>query len=417
MRYNFAAGVIDGVGWPLGMAFFSTSTIVEAFLLRLHATNVVIGAMPALISLGYFMPGLLVARKIGRLRLVRPWLFCVGVCERIPLLLIPLLVACLGVSRPRLVLELFFVLIGIHAVMLGMNQPSYWALIGKLIPTRSRGRMFGIAGLIGGIAGLFVDPTTQLAFSRSRPGSLDGFAWCFLVGATIVAISFLPFAWLREEPAALQPVADDPHAGRYLQDALRIIRGDSAFRLFLLSSVPFSFCVAASIYYLAASTHRFHPGAAEVALYTTILVVSGAFGNIVWGWWADRSGNKVVLLAATLLGAMGTGLAIGVQSATGFGAVFCLSALGAAGFGLASFNIVLEFAPDERDIPLYMAVYNGFTGPFKAFSPLCFGWLADLVGFNPVFISATVLGVVSLLLVLPVVEPRRFVAVAVDEPI
>lgn len=407
LRFNFAACVGDSVGWPLGMAFFSTSTVLEAFLLRLHATYFLVGALPAVISLGYFLPGVVVSRRIRTFSRYRPWLFWVGICERIPLLAIPAIVIWLGASHATLLMTLFFVLFAVHAVMLGINQPSYWALVAKLIPTDLRGRMFGIAGVIGGLLGFFVDPLTHYFLRTFGQTDLRGYAACFLLGAVIVTVSFLPFGVVREVRVEPDIAPSDLHEGHYLRDSVAVLRADGHLRLLLFSAVPFAFCAAAPTYFLAASLVRFHPGAAEIALYTTILCVASAIGNLVWGWWADRRGNKVVLVVATVITVCGVAVAIHSGSPLGFAWAFALSALGAAGVALVTFNIVLEFAPGSGDIPLYMAVYNGCSGPFKALAPLFYGWLADRAGFSPVFISATVLGAISLGLAASVQEPRR----------
>lgn len=405
-RYNLAAGVIDGVGWPLGMAIFSTTTLLPEFLLRLHASYLQIGLLPALINLGYLLPGIAVASRISRMRYVRPYLIAIGMVERVPLFILPVVIYIVGAGHPALLLGLFYTVFLAHAIATGFNQPSYWSLIGKLIPANCRGRMFGTAGLIGGCLGLGIGPVTHYFLAHATGGSLSGFAACFLLGALLILLSFLPFIGLREPPSAA-PVSLDLESGHHWRDLWRVLRGDRGFRQLIYAQLGVSVWSCAPTFFVAAAHQRLHVGASEIALYTTINVVTLAFGNILWGAWADRGGNKRVLVASAvllILAAIGAACAEGAAS---FGLVFGLAALGATGINIASCNMALEFAPNQSDMSFYTATLNGVTAPVRAAAPLIAGYVAMHMGFVPVFTVATVFAVAALGSTISMPEPRR----------
>ncbi len=66
-KFNFAACLIDSVGWPLGAALVSNTTILPLFLKHLGAGNTEIGCLPALYNLLVFLPGALVVGHVSRL--------------------------------------------------------------------------------------------------------------------------------------------------------------------------------------------------------------------------------------------------------------------------------------------------------------------------------------------------------------
>ncbi len=405
-RFNFAAGVIDGVGWPLGMAFFSTTTLLPDFLLRLHASYIQIGLLPALINLGYLLPGILVAGRISQMRYVRPYLFWIGIIERIPLFLIAGLTYWIGAERSHLLIDAFYLLFAVHAIALGFNQPAYWSIVGKLIPANLRGRMFGAAGLLGGLLGIGVDPVTHLFLARARPGTLDGYADCFLLAAAIILFSFLPFAWLRERPS--DPVEYvDAHRGRYFRDLQRVWRADRGFRRLIWAQLAFCGWSCAPPFFMAAALSRLHVGPELVAVYTTVNVVAMAFGNIAWGFLADRRGNKHVMVAAGIATLLGTAIILVPIGPTGYEVVFALTALGAGGVGIAGYNIVLEFAPNEGEMSFYLATMNSLTALARAGAPIIGGIMATRVGFGPVFALATGFAIAALFAVIAMPEPRK----------
>ena len=386
------------------MAFFSTTTLGPLFLLHLGASNFLIGLLPAMVSLGYFAPGLLVAAPISRLKRARGWLIGVAILERIPLLLIAILTALWGQSRPTALLAGFFFLYGIHSLFLGVNQPAYWVVVSKTIPIHWRGRLFGYGGLGAGLLGFLVDPITHYYLHGPAGGFPMGFAACFFIGFVIGTITVLPLGIVRE------PVGhpdEDPHAGHYKQDGLKVWRSDPNLRRLVWSQVASALRTAALPFYMLACVHLFHPGAGVIAAYTTISVVAGALGAPFWGGWADRRGNKEVMLAAQVFGLAAALLALFWPSPIAYYVIFAGAALSSWGVTLAANNLVMELAPQSRDIPLYTALNNAIPTPFLVLAPLAGGAMADYFGYAPTFAVAVAATLASLALTVGIREPRH----------
>ena len=133
-----------------------------------------------------------------------------------------------------------------------------------------------------------------------------------------------------------------------------------------------------------------------------------AFGALGWGAWADRAGNKVVLLVSTACSVFAGAFALFAASPLAFGAVFVALALATAGVGLAGNNIVMEYAGGARDIALYTTIYNTVTAVPRAVAPLLGGLLADrLGGYGLLFPLSAVLALTSLAFTLRAAEPRE----------
>ena len=65
-QINFAICLADAVGFPLGIAFFSTQTILPVFLAHCGASPAVLGALNGLSSLLILAPGLLIVGTLQR---------------------------------------------------------------------------------------------------------------------------------------------------------------------------------------------------------------------------------------------------------------------------------------------------------------------------------------------------------------
>ena len=155
------------------------------------------------------------------------------------------------------------------------------------------------------------------------------------------------------------------------------------------------------------AVRRLHAGGL-VPGYTATLVLAAAFGGLAWGAWGDRAGNRRVLLLASLWPSSSPPLAaLLAPSAVAYGGVFALSALGAAGIGLAGNNIVMEYAGPARDIPHYTALYNAVTALPRAAAPAAGRPAGRPPRLRPVFWLAAALALASLLLTLRAHEPRH----------
>jgi len=406
-RWNFVACLIDAVGWPLGAALISNTTILPLFLRHLGASNTAVGALPALYNLLVFLPGLLVVSHISRLRRARGYLFLIALIERFALLgLVPLTVLW-GRTHPGWLVAALFLMISVHAGAMGFNQPAYWVVVGKCVPPAWRGRLFGYAGGVAGVLGIGMDSLLRHLLSGPNGGFPEGYSACFMIGFSIMTISVLPLGFVRE-PAGLPSPDTNPHSGHYGRDSLRVWRLDTPFRRFLYGQIAWTLAGLAAPFYVLYAERHLRAGPEAVAGYTATLILAGAFGGLAWGAWSDRAGNKAVLLSVSLSGILASVLALVATTPLLFYGVFALLALTTAGGGIAGNNIVMEYAGSAREIPLYTAIFNAVTALPRAAGPLLGGLIADRAhGYPALFVLSAVLGIVSLLLAMRAAEPRH----------
>lgn len=406
-KYNFVSCLIDAVGWPLGMAFFSTVTVIPALMGELDANNRLVGALVSLINLFVFLPGFLIVAYIGKLPRVRGYLLLVALAERFALIpLIPLTLLW-GRPHPGWLLSALFTCLCLNALFMGLNQPAYWIVLGKCIPVNRRGRLFGVAGGLAGILGIGVDKTLHKLLSGAGGGFPGGYAEAFTIGFVIMTVSVLPLGFVREgvSPARTE---GDAHSGHYWRDSKTVLRSSPGFKGFLVSQVPFNLVGLATPFFVLYATRKLGALPESLAVYTAVLVLASSFGSVVWGAWSDSRGNKVVMAAGSVCLLLGSAAALAAGTPGTFTFVFLLSALGGSAAMIAGNNIVLEYASAERDIPLYNTMYNLATVFPRTVAPLVGGLLADQAGgYRVVFMIATALAIFSVFCSLGIKEPRN----------
>jgi MFS family permease len=223
VRRNVVALGLDFGLFLVGRSFASHSTILPAFVAVLGAPNLVVGAIPAVMTAGWFLPSLFAAGYTTALVRKLPFVLRYTVWERVPLLGLAAVAFFLAGPAPTLsqivVLLLLLIMTGVGGVLM----PAWMDVVGRAIPTRLRGRFFAGASVLGSMGGLLGTAATTEILRAFPP--LTAYGVCFLVSAAFMALSFLGLAAVREPPAGAAPPATSLDS--YLRRIPCLLRSDS----------------------------------------------------------------------------------------------------------------------------------------------------------------------------------------------
>jgi MFS family permease len=402
-RHNFLALGLDYACFLIGWSFASQTTILPAFATHLGAPNVVIGAIPAVLMLGWFLPSLFVAHYTETLPRKLPFVLRYTVWERLPFPALAALAIVLAEPAPRLALGVFLALLLVASGVGGALMPAWMDIMGRTIPVELRGRFFGAANLLASVGGLVGSAgTAYILVTFPAPRS---YGLCFLAASIFLALSYVALASVRE-PTAAAPSVPMP-LRVYLRGMPALLRRDRNLAWFIAARGFAVVGAMANGFYTVYALRAFGAPEWRVGLFTMLFLGGQTVGNLVLGWLADRAGHRLVIalgIAALMVGNLG---ALTAPSVEAFGPVFVLVGIHLAAIHVSARTIVLEFAPDERARPTYLGLANTALGPLSAGAPLAAGLLADRVGFPAVFATAAVFGLVGLALLLARVrEPR-----------
>jgi MFS family permease len=413
-RWNFAANLWDIAFITFGLNLVSQTTIMPLLVSELTASKVVIGLIPAIYSLGYLLPQLLMANYSGGLRVNKPFVMLLGgLGERMPYLLIGLAILWLGRPAPALALVLFFLLLATTATSNGMATPAWFSMIAKVIPTRKRGLWSGLSQSLGALLGI-----GGAAFSGRLLANWvfpRNYGYSFLLAFLFAAISWLGLASNRE-PAS-PTIKPRTGLGDYLRRLPEVLRRDSNYLHFLVSRSVTSLGAMAGGFLMVYGKENIAGALEQVGTLTAILVGTQAVMNLAWGLLADRVGHKIVLSAAAAAMALTALVGWLASSPAWLMATFALLAIAMSAESVSQMNIILEFcAPEDR--PTYIGLTNTLLAPAKTLGPILGGALATWLSYRGMFAVAAVVSILGALLLLTWVrEPRhvqRSAAVTAD---
>jgi MFS family permease len=412
LRHNVVALGADYGLFLVAMSFASPSTILPAFAAWLGAPNVLIGAIPAVMTLGWFLPPLFAAAHTETLARKLPFVLRYTVWERVPFAVLAAAAMWLAPARPDLTLALLLFMLVIITGVGGMLTPAWMDIVGRAVPVTIRGRFFAltaVAAAAGGLAGSAL--TTEIFARVAAPTS---YALCFVCATICMLGSLLALALVREPATAVTP-APHPGLGVYLRRVPALLQRDPNLRWFLVVRWFSVIGSMASAFYTVYALRAWNAPAATLGVFTALLLAGSMAGLLALGWVADHTGYRVVIMTgiAATLGA--NVVALLAPSLTAFGAVFLLAGLQEAAFRISYPTVLLEFAPGPEAQALYIGVGNTAITPIAFAAPIAAGLLADGAGFGAVFATAAAAGVLALAtLALRVREPRHLRALMAE---
>jgi MFS family permease len=410
-RNVFLLGADYGL-FLVGLAFASQVTILPAFAAWLGAPNVLIGAIPAVMTLGWFLPSLFAAGHTETLPRQMPFIMRWTGWERVPYLAMALLAFFLAARAPGLTLAIVLALLLVSTGIGGLLMPSWMDLIGRAVPTAARGRFFALSSLAAGVLGF--GASFVVAGVLARVPAPHGYGVCFLLASASLGLSWLALAFVREPEG--RPTRAPVPLGAYLARVPGLLRRDRNLSWFLAAR---AFAIAGTMaggFYTVYALEAWEAPPGRAGVFTALLVAGHGLGTLTLGWVADRAGHRLVLLAGAGATVAASVVALVASSLATFETVFVLVGFHTAAVSVSALNVLLEFAPTQAARPTYIGLGSTAMAPVAFATPLIGGVMADGLGFRTVFVTALVVGLVGLVMLATLVhDPRRAVTRPAEE--
>ena len=407
LRHNVAALGADYALFVVGLAFASQSTILPAFAVHLGAPNVVIGAIPAVMTLGWFLPSLFAAGYTESLARKLPFVLRYTVWERVPFIVLALAAFFIADRAPGAALAVMLLMLLVVTGVGGVLMPAWMDLIGRILPVTLRGRFFAFANLaasVGGLGGSVA--TASILNAVPAPAS---YGVCFVCTTVFMALSYVALMAVRE-PASTNS-APATRLSEYLSRVPALLGRDPNLTWFLAARAFGMIGSIGGAFYTVYALGAWKAPAAQAGVFTTLLFVGQMAGNMVLGWLADRRGHRLVIilgLGATLAGNL---IAIAAPSLVVFGLAFVMLGFQISAMNVSNLNVLLEFAPGPAAQPTYIGLGTTLLAPIAFGAPITAGLVADARGFVAVFTVAALAASVALALLLARVRDPRAAAV------
>ena len=403
LKHNLIVNLLDGGFFGFAMGFASFVTIIPLFVSTMTGSALLIGLIPAIHSMGWQLPQLLVAGRVARLPRYKPMMLLLTTQERLPFLGFAVVAWFLPRLGSQAALLLTFFLLVWQGLGAGFTASPWQSMIAKIIPSDRRGSFLGAqsssANLLASLSALLAGVILE------KLGSPLDFTLCFLLAFAMMAVSWYFLAQTSEPAHAPEEMGA---SGAENWHALKaILRRDPNFRWFLAARMLSQVAVVGVAFYTVYAV-RFH-GMSEVGVgvMTTVLLGVQIAANPLMGWLGDRWSHRLVMEAGILAAALSALTAWWAPSPVWFSLAFVLAGIANVAIWTVGMAFIMEFgSPAER--PAYIGLANTLVAPATILAPLLGGWLADAAGYRAAFLVSFLGGLATVaVLHLRVQDPRR----------
>ena len=292
--------IIMRIGW-----IFKTESVIIPHVLDVISGNAAWarGFLPVLSRLGQSLPPLLAADFIRDIRLKKRALIFTTLGMALPFITLASVWWWLNDRRQPWLIGVFLVLYFIFFSATGLNQLVDGTLQGKLIRATRRGRLLGIAGVIGSAGAVCA------AYFLLRPWiqlpNHNGFVYIFLFNGSAYVIAGLMANLCYEQPDEQSAKRHDrPPWWTPFVRAWQTFRHDQRFRRAAWMAALFMTGLLLFPHYQAMAREMLGTSDLDIVWWVIAQNISVGVLSPIFGMIADRCGNRLALRIAAFLAAL-----------------------------------------------------------------------------------------------------------------
>ncbi|WP_293362883.1 MFS transporter [Phenylobacterium sp.] len=405
LKRNYIGNYLHGMLGMTGFRLVNAPTFLPAYLHAVSGSNAIVGLALALQQLGGVISPIVGATKIEHRTKVMPAAIWMGSLGRLAILGMAL--AGWFLTGQALVGALLFCML-MFGIFMGAQRVVFSLLMSKVIPISRRGRLQAwrnatggaIAAVLAGVAGTyFIQPNL---FG-------NGYSTTFLFAFVLTSFGLWALQLLLKEPAPPTVRAQARIRDR-LKDFPALIAQDKAYGFFLVVQMLATSARIATPFYILYVGKVIGADGATLGLLSFAFLGADTASNLVWGYLGDKTGFRLVLVLSIIGWVAATLMLLNLHEPTWIFASFAVLGASLSGYMMASQTMILEFG-NRDDLPMRIAVSATAESITATAGPLIGGVVAEVYGYDVVFMASLGFLAAALLILLSAVrEPRRRLA-------
>ncbi len=421
-RRNYLLAIANGAIFTAANRLADPATVIPLLLLRLSGLSWTVGLGHAINMLAPALPGMLAARWMDAApskRIVFIWCAVGRFIGVMGTAIAVLLAGSIGYQWALVILLSFFTF---RLLAQGVSSQAFTYIIANSVPTTKRGSFWKWRQLLGlALVLVFSRPLVRYLLSDDSPHQFPtNYGLLLLLAALLMGVSWLVFSMVQEPEG--KRAGHQLNWRQHLARGLRLVRRDDNYRRLLRARVMLSAAGAMTPFFIVFAVEQWDFPDQIAATFLGVQIVSQIVGCWIGGYVSDRLGNRKLMIVASIA-------TIATAAVAGFGGLFAplggISVFGRhvsfrmmvmvlcfVGNGLymaelapAYQNYMMDIAP-RRKLPSYMGFASVFMLPVGVV-PLVYGWLADAVSYQSLFLLSGLLAAVGLFTALRMAEPRQ----------
>ncbi len=391
-KLNHIKNVLHGFFLSIGTTIAEPHTILPLIVSHFGGGAILIGFYSALLRGGAIMVQLYAAFHAQSYPYMLKYLRRVFLSRFLAWFFIGLSIIFIGDDYPNLTLFCIGFGLFVFSFSAGFGAIYFREIIAKVFTHKFRGKTMAtrqffaaFASIISGAGAGYILQTQEAPFS---------YGILFLVSTILMGFGYFAFGSI-EEPIKLNVTQKEKSFKLFLKNALQILKVDKDLQVQVFTFLfAYSYLFALPFIILDASENIDLDGTA-IGMLITSQMVGAMFSNIIWGKLSFRGLNKLITHITIIIFIVAISLAFIASSLYMYMFIFFLVGAATDGNRIASGNLILILAPEEKR-PVYSALQTNITS-FGIFFSILGGVILSISSFTFLYSFTIILLVISLI--------------------
>ena len=383
-KRNFLLLAFDTAFFTFSTSLLSQDTVLPGFLSYLTDNPIIIGLIPAIFNLGFFLPQIISSFLTQNTPRRKGYILFIAIAERVGILLIAATAQLTDILPSFFTVAFFLFSFTIYSGTFGLIMPAYSDFISKAI-YKNRGLYYGVNQALGGVIGFAASLVT------TRILDLNGFPFNYrLLFWISFATSFIsPFliANLKEVEFPIQPVKKTVRA--FLRHIAGIIKENKNLRHYVVARQLIGLAAMGFSFYAVYALKRYSLSASVLGVYTMIIIISQSLSGVLWGYIGDKFGYKIPMVISTILIFIQGLIAIFIDHPVSIMVITATIGIVYSAMYICHANIIFELAPPE-ETSLFIGLSNSLIAPIIGTAPILAGAIIERLGYTQLFIAISI---------------------------
>jgi len=387
---NHIKNILHGFFLSIGTTIAEPSTILPLIINYFGGSSILVGLFAAMLRGSAILVQLFAAFKAQSYTLMLPFLRRVFIVRFFSWFSIGISIIIFGKDSPNLTLFLIGLGLFFFSFSAGFGAIYFKDIIGKIFTNKFRGKTMSYRQFFSAFGGLISGALAAVILQNfEAPYS---FGYLFIISAFIMGFGYLSFG-LIDEPKKEKVSKRESSFKKFLQNSMKLLKADKDLQIQLSTFLlGYGYLISLPFIVLDAQVKISLDGVAIGSLITAQML-GAMLSNFLWAFLSGRGYNKETAHLAIFFQITAISLAIFSSSLYLYMFIFFLVGAAIDGSRIASGNLILNLAPQEKR-PIYIALQVNVLSLGMFFSILG-GAVLHLSSYNTLYIFTIFILIIS----------------------
>ncbi|NLK22087.1 MAG: MFS transporter [Epulopiscium sp.] len=381
LNKNMYLSIMDGVLFAFGAGMAPLTTTIIFFISQYVQNNILIGLLTTMSTVLVNFPQIFMAKiiesKPNNLRILK-W---IALSQRLMWFFMG--ISVLFIKSSAWMIAGVYISYGLYSLLTGLINVTWTDMIAKVVPSRLRGRFFGIRTAITSgaefLGALFC--VVALGF-LSFPFN---YGLIFILVGVFTTLSYIVLMQMKE-PDFVRNTNRESFL-KYAKNLLTILKEDKNFTFAICSIGLAIIGNAAANFRIVYAKEILSITPKEVALLTSLWLISRSIFSVIWGIINDKKGFKFAMIAGHFIYLLSYLLMGNIRGIGLLYFIFILHGIAESVVLVTQSNFIISLGGEEK-----RATYLGLSAilftPLSAIGPILMGLIIEGINYQVAFLSA-----------------------------